>query len=83
MVGTLEPRKNHVLAFQALARLKAEGWPHCVVVVGRRGWLFNAVQRQVELLQLTDDVIFAGRVPDAELPALYSGARLLSYAQLL
>ena len=74
MVGTLEPRKNHVLAFQALARLKAEGWPHCVVVVGRRGWLFNAVQRQVELLQLTDDVIFAGRVPDADLPALYSGA---------
>ena len=74
MVGTLEPRKNHVLAFQALARLKAEGWPHCVVVVGRRGWLFDAVQRQVELLQLTDDVIFAGRVPDADLPALYSGA---------
>ena len=74
MVGTLEPRKNHVLAFQALARLKAEGWPHCVVVVGRRGWLFDAVQRQVELLQLTDDVIFAGRVPDVDLPALYSGA---------
>ena len=74
MVGTLEPRKNHALAFHALAQLKAEGWPHCLVVVGGGGWLFDAVQRQVDLLQLTDDVIFAGRVPDADLPALYSGA---------
>jgi glycosyltransferase involved in cell wall biosynthesis len=74
MVGTLEPRKNHALAFQALARLKAEGWPHCLVVVGRRGWLFASVEQQVEPLQLTGDVIFAGRVPDADLPALYSGA---------
>lgn len=74
MVGTLEPRKNHVLAFEALARLKAEGRPHCLVVVGRRGWLFDAVQRQVDALQLTDDIIFAGPVPDADLPALYNGA---------
>ncbi len=74
MVGTLEPRKNHALAFQALARLKAEGWPHSLVVVGGRGWLFEAVQRQVEALDLTGDVIFAGAVPDADLPALYSGA---------
>ncbi len=74
MVGTLEPRKNHALAFRALARLKAEGWPHCLVIVGGSGWLFDSAQRQVETLQLTDDVIFAGRAPDADLPALYSGA---------
>ena len=74
MVGTLEPRKNHALAFEALARLKAEGWPHCLVVGGRRGWLFDAVQSKVEQLGLAEDVIFTGRVPDAELPALYSGA---------
>ena len=74
MVGTLEPRKNHALAFRALAQLKAEGWPHCLVAVGGGGWLFDAVQRQVESLQLSDDVIFAGHVADADLPALYSGA---------
>lgn len=74
MVGTLEPRKNHVLAFQALARLKAAGWPHCLVVVGGTGWLFDAVQRQVDARNLTGDVIFAGRVPDSDLPAFYSGA---------
>ncbi|MDE0462825.1 MAG: glycosyltransferase family 1 protein [Caldilineaceae bacterium] len=74
MVGTLEPRKNHKLAFEALARLKAEGFSHCLVVAGGGGWLFDDVQRKVEQLQLVEDVIFAGRVPDEDLPALYSGA---------
>ena len=74
MVGTLEPRKNHKLAFEALARLKTEGFPHCLVVAGGGGWLFDDVQRKVEQLQLSEDVLFAGRVPDEDLPALYSGA---------
>ena len=74
MVGTLEPRKNHALAFEALGRLKAAGWRHCLVVAGSRGWLFDNVQSNVERLQLSGDVIFTGRVPDADLPALYSGA---------
>ncbi len=74
MVGTLEPRKNHALAFEALVRLKAEGWPHCLVVAGGSGWLFDAVKSEVELLGLVDDVIFTGRVPEEDLPPLYSGA---------
>lgn len=74
MVGTLEPRKNHALAFEALARLKAEGRPHCLVVAGSKGWLFDDVRNRVGLQGLAGDVIFAGRVPDADLPALYSGA---------
>ena len=74
MVGTLEPRKNHALSFEALARLKEEGWPHCLVVVGGRGWLFDAVQSEVEMQGLADDVVFTGHVPEEDLPALYSGA---------
>lgn len=74
MVGTLEPRKNHSLAFQALARLKADGWRHALVVAGAHGWLFDSVQRQVDALGLSDDVVFIGRVPDEALPSLYSGA---------
>ena len=74
MVGTLEPRKNHQLAFEALARLKSEGFPHCLVVVGGGGWLFDDVQTKVDQLQLAEDVLFAGRVSDEDLPALYSGA---------
>jgi glycosyltransferase involved in cell wall biosynthesis len=74
MVGTLEPRKNHAAALHALARLKAEGFPHCLVIAGGKGWLFDPIQALVGELGLTPDVIFTDRVPDEDLPALYSGA---------
>jgi glycosyltransferase involved in cell wall biosynthesis len=74
MVGTLEPRKNHVAALRALARLKAEGFPHCLVIAGGHGWLFDPIQSLVGELGLSADVIFTGRVPDDDLPALYSDA---------
>jgi len=74
MVGTLEPRKNHLTALRALARLKAQGRPHCLLVVGGEGWLFAPIKAQVAALGLTEDVYFTGYVPAADLPALYSGA---------
>lgn len=74
MVGTLEPRKNHAAALTLLARLKAEEFPHRLVIVGGKGWLFEPIQRQVDQLGLTDDVVFAGFVADGDLPALYTGA---------
>jgi glycosyltransferase involved in cell wall biosynthesis len=74
MVGTLEPRKNHLTAMHALAQLKAAGLPHCLVVAGGKGWLFEPIQAQVATLGLADDVIFTGFIPAADLPPLYSGA---------
>ncbi|RME65265.1 MAG: glycosyltransferase family 1 protein, partial [Caldilineae bacterium] len=74
MVGTLEPRKNHVTAFRALARLKQQGLSHRLLVVGGRGWLFEPVRQEVERLSLENDVAFTGRVPDEDLPPLYSAA---------
>ena len=81
MVGTLEPRKNHVTALRALARLKAQGWPggqqYRLVIVGGEGWLFSSVRSEVARLGLEADVHFAGYVPGADLPPLYSGAAAL------
>jgi glycosyltransferase involved in cell wall biosynthesis len=77
MVGTLEPRKNHLAAVRALARLKAAGRPHRLLIAGGQGWLFDEIRRQIDSLGLQDDVRFTGYVPDAELPALYSGAACL------
>jgi glycosyltransferase involved in cell wall biosynthesis len=74
MVGTLEPRKNHAAALRALARLKAWGLPHRLLLVGGRGWLFEPIRAQIETLGLVGDVQFAGYVPDADLPPLYTGA---------
>lgn len=74
MVGTLEPRKNHAAALHVLARLKTEGLPHRLVVVGGRGWLFEPIRRLVDELGLVEDVSFAGYVPADDLPPLYTGA---------
>jgi glycosyltransferase involved in cell wall biosynthesis len=74
MVGTLEPRKNHATALRALAHLRAEGLPHTLVIVGGHGWLFEPIQQLVGELGLADAVRFTGRIPDADLIALYSGA---------
>ena len=74
MVGTLEPRKNHAVALHALARLKAAGLRHRLVIAGGRGWLFEPIRRLVDELGLADDVSFGGYVPAADLPALYTGA---------
>ena len=74
MVGTLEPRKNHATALRALARLKAWGLPHRLVIAGGSGWLFEPIRQQVADLGLAGDVTFAGYVPAADLPPLYSGA---------
>jgi glycosyltransferase involved in cell wall biosynthesis len=74
MVGTLEPRKNHATALRAMARLKAAGLPHRLVIAGGEGWLFDGIKQLVEELQISDRVTFTGYVPVEELPALYSGA---------
>ncbi len=77
MVGTLEPRKNHLTAMRALARLKAQGFPHRLLIAGGEGWLFDEIRAQVAELGLEEDVTFAGHVPFGDLVALYSGADCL------
>jgi glycosyltransferase involved in cell wall biosynthesis len=74
MVGTLEPRKNHQLALEALAQLKAQGYPHRLLIAGGAGWLFDPITAAVSSLGLVDDVTFTGYVPGEDLPALYSAA---------
>lgn len=74
MVGTLEPRKNHAAAMRALARLKAAGFPHRLLIVGGEGWRFAPIAALVQELKLNEDVTFTGYVPATDLPALYGGA---------
>jgi glycosyltransferase involved in cell wall biosynthesis len=77
MLGTLEPRKNHRLALTAIAHLKAQGYPHRLVIAGGKGWLFEPISAAVESMGLTNDVLFTGYVPGEDLPGLYSAADAL------
>lgn len=79
-VGTLEPRKNldGLIRGFALARRLAD-FPHHLVVVGGKGWLYEKIFAEVERSRVGDVVHFLGFVPDTDLPALYNLADLFAY----
>ena len=83
-VGTLEPRKNLTTLLQAYAMLRTQ---RCdeelkLVVVGRKGWLYEEIFEAVSRLALQQDVIFTDFVADEDLPDLYRGARLMVFPSL-
>ncbi len=75
LVGTIEPRKNHRLAFAIWERLveqRGEAAPK-LVVVGRRGWRVDDLMLGLELNPLLDGVVDVRHdVSDAELAWLYN-----------
>jgi glycosyltransferase involved in cell wall biosynthesis len=77
-VGTFEPRKNIPGLFKAyhlLSQTTPEAPP--LVMVGRRGWLYDEIFASAEALHLTDHLIWLEDAPSDDLPAIYSGARVL------
>ncbi len=82
-VGVLQPRKNLGTLLDAFALVKLGPHPpsHRLLVVGKRGWLGEELDRQVAGLPETvsRDIVWTGYVPDADLPALYGGADAFCY----
>ncbi|GAB4506251.1 MAG: glycosyltransferase family 1 protein [Anaerolineales bacterium] len=77
-VGTLEPRKNYPTLIRAFAQARqAARLPHALIIVGRKGWVYEPIFAAVDELGLHDHVLFPGFVPDEELPVLYSAADVL------
>ncbi len=81
-VGQLQPRKNLVRLAQAFARLVAEGYPHSLVIVGKRAWLYGEMLREIETLNLGDRLQFTGFVAQEDLPAIYASAEVFGFVSL-
>lgn len=82
-LSRLEPRKNFTRLIEAFALARAEvNLPHRLVIAGGKGWLYEAIFRRVEELQLREHVHFPGFIDDADLPALYSAAEFFAYPSL-
>lgn len=81
-VGTIEPRKNLSRLLRAFERLWREGLSDALVVVGRRGWLYDDFFARLERSSARDAVILPGFVPDEDLPAVYGGAQALVFPSL-
>ena len=81
-VGTLEPRKNVERVLRAFAILKSLGYPHKLVLVGKKGWKCESVFRTISGLQLSEDVIWAGYAKTEEMVALYNLADVFVFPSL-
>ena len=77
-VGTLQPRKNIerlIEAFKILnAKYKIQNTN--LVIAGKKGWMYDSILEKSKTLGIEDKVTFTGFVPDEDLPALISGAKV-------
>lgn len=81
-LGSIQPRKNLVRlikAYSSLSQDRALGNLPQLVLAGKTGWLEQETLRSVKTSNSPKDIRLIGYVPDADLPALYSGALCLAY----
>jgi len=82
-VGTLEPRKNLSTVIAAYARLPdAVRQRYPLVIVGMNGWGMESFSDSLKHMIQRGEIRLPGYVAQADLPALYSGARLFVYPSL-
>lgn len=79
-VGRIEPRKNWgglIAAYQNVIAALPDAPP--LVIAGGRGWLDGPIYAAAEAPALAGRVRFIGFVPDADLPALLTGAAVFAF----
>jgi glycosyltransferase involved in cell wall biosynthesis len=83
-VGTLQPRKNIVRLIKAYDALRSsdDEFAHQLVIVGRKGWLYQDIFRVAQGSRHLSDILFTGYVDEEDLPALYNGATAFVYPSI-
>lgn len=78
MVGTLEPRKGHAFALDAVEQLWALGHDINFVMVGRHGWMLESLIKRLEVHAERDRRLFwLDGADDGMLDAVYGSATVL------
>lgn len=81
-VGTLEPRKNIPRLVQAFEQFNAEHPETALVIVGRKGWLFEEILSTIEGSPVRKKIMLLDYVSDTELAALYRLGSMLVFPSL-
>ena len=83
-VGSISPKKNLPTLVRTFERLKREGYPGALVLVGRvyRRGQDSVLLREIEASEAHGSIILTGPVPDEDLPALYSTAQVFAFPSL-
>jgi glycosyltransferase involved in cell wall biosynthesis len=79
-VGSLHPRKNLVNLFKAFDLFRNSDKKGVkLVIAGARMWWTDEIKRAYEDMQYREDVVFTGRISDADLAELMASALALTY----
>jgi glycosyltransferase involved in cell wall biosynthesis len=82
-VSNVQPRKNLQTLITAYVRLRQAGAiSHKLVLVGRKGWLYDDTFALARTSGYADELVFTGYVPDEDLVALYNAAELFVYPSI-
>jgi len=85
-VGTIQPRKNYERLIEAfslfLKKNKQKFGIIDLVIVGKKGWLYDDIITAPKRLGIEKQVKFLDFVPDSDLPALYKNALCFAFPSL-
>jgi glycosyltransferase involved in cell wall biosynthesis len=81
-VATIEPRKNLSRLLEAFNALLGN-WPNLrLVLIGKKGWLYESFFQKLHAMGLQERVIFPGYIDEADLPACYQLAEVFAFPSL-
>lgn len=81
-VGTLQPRKNFVRLIEAFAAVKKDHPELELVIVGKKGWLYEEILNAPKTFGVDKSVRFLNFVKDEDLPTLFGNAVCLALPSL-
>ncbi len=81
-VGTIEPRKNHVRLLDAYERLRQDGFPGPLVLVGKDGWRIAPILARLESSPERAHVVRISDASEEDLVALYGACTAVLFPSL-
>jgi len=81
-VGTIQPRKNLEVLIDAFNKFVQINKDFKLIIVGKKGWLFEGIFKKVKTMNLEDKIIFTGHITDEELISYYKNAFCLTMPSL-
>ena len=73
-VSTIQPRKNIPYMIRGFSQVLQKYPDLKLLIAGKKGWDFDESLNAPKKYGVKDSVMFIGRVPDEDLPPLFSGA---------
>ncbi len=81
-VGTIQPRKNLEVLVDAFDKFIRINKDFKLIIVGKKGWLYESIFKKIKTLNLENKIIFTGHISDQELIWYYKNAFCLALPSL-